>query len=443
MAIQVGDTIGDYQVVGLLGKGGMGRVYRVRSLLTEREEAMKVVATEVADNPELAERFLHEIKLHARLKHPHIASLLSAQRVGGLIVMILELVDGVSLDTLVRGGPIEPRLAARYVGEVLSALAYAHSMGIVHRDIKPANILLTRQGSVKLTDFGISRAVTDQHLTGAGMAVGSLWYMSPEQIRSAPVDARSDVYSLGISFYEMLTGRRPIQGDSEYAIMHAQLQQMPAPPAAVIAGLPVGLSEIVMKALAKDPAMRYQSAAEFQAALTSMGGPIPETIAMPAPAPTASSLTPAEIDRIARRLSASLGPIARRVAEDAARRFPTPAEVIAYLAEQIPEPADRAKFLATAGADSSIARPPVTNSAPSQPGTLPAAPSAASWEPALLDRLARQLAAYVGPLARIIVKKTARTASDERSLIAALAAEIASEPDRRKFLAEATNPRAF
>jgi serine/threonine-protein kinase len=275
------------------------------------------------------------------------------------------------------------------------------------------------------------------------MAVGSLWYMSPEQIRSATVDARSDVYSLGISFYEMLTGRRPIQGDSEYAIMHAQLQQMPAPPAAVIAGLPVGLSEIVMKALAKDPAMRYQSAAEFQAALTSMGGPIPETIAMPAPAPTASSLTPAEIDRIARRLSASLGPIARRVAEDAARRFPTPAEVIAYLAEQIPEPADRAKFLATAGADSSIARPPVTNSAPSQPGTLPAAPSAASWEPALLDRLARQLAAYVGPLARIIVKKTARTASDERSLIAALAAEIASEPDRRKFLAEATNPRAF
>jgi serine/threonine-protein kinase len=441
MAIQVGDSIGDYQVVGLLGKGGMGRVYRVRSLLTEREEAMKVVASDVAENPELAERFLHEIKLHARLKHPHIASLLSAQRVGGLIVMILELVDGVSLDTLVRAGPIPPRLALCYAGEVLSALAYAHSMGIVHRDIKPANILLTRQGSVKLTDFGISRAATDQHLTGAGMAVGSLWYMSPEQIRSAPVDARSDVYSLGISLYEMLTGRRPIQGDSEYAIMNAQLQQMPAPPAAVIAGLPVGLSEIVMKALAKDPAMRYQSATEFQAALTNLGGSLPETVAMPATA-TASSLTPAEIDRVARRLSASLGPIARRVAEDAARRFPTPAEVVAYLAEQIPDAAERAKFLATAGADTGSAsgiRPPITHSAPSQPGT----PSAANWEPALLDRLAGQLAAYVGPLARIIVKKAAKTASDEPSLIAALAAEIASDSDRRKFFAEAANPRAF
>jgi serine/threonine-protein kinase len=273
------------------------------------------------------------------------------------------------------------------------------------------------------------------------MAVGSLWYMSPEQIRSAPVDARSDVYSLGISLYEMLTGRRPIQGDSEYAIMNAQLQQMPAPPAAVIAGLPVGLSEIVMKALAKDPAMRYQSATEFQAALTNLGGSLPETVAMPATA-TASSLTPAEIDRVARRLSASLGPIARRVAEDAARRFPTPAEVVAYLAEQIPDAAERAKFLATAGADTGSAsgiRPPITHSAPSQPGT----PSAANWEPALLDRLAGQLAAYVGPLARIIVKKAAKTASDEPSLIAALAAEIASDSDRRKFFAEAANPRAF
>jgi len=439
MAIQVGDTIGDYQVIGLLGKGGMGRVYRVRSLLTDREEAMKVVASEVADNPELAERFLHEIKLHARLEHPHIASLLSAQRVGGLIVMILELVDGVSLDTLVRSGPIPPRLAVCYVGEVLSALSYAHSMGIVHRDIKPANILLTRQGSVKLTDFGISRAVTDQHLTGAGMAVGSLSYMSPEQIRSAPVDARSDVYSLGISFYEMLTGRRPIQGDSEYAIMNAQLQLMPPPPAAVIAGLPAGLSDIVMKALAKDPAMRYQSAAEFQAALTNLGGPLPETITTVTATPTTAGLTPAEIDRIARRLSPSMGPIARRVAEDAARRFSTLAEVVAYLGEQIPDAAERARFLAAAGADrdnaSGIARPPATSSAP------PAAPP--GWEPALLDRLASQLAAYVGPLAKIIVKKAARTAADEPSLIAALATEIASDTDRRKFVAAATNHRAF
>ncbi|MGP8247121.1 MAG: serine/threonine-protein kinase [Bryobacteraceae bacterium] len=174
MAIQVGDTIGDYQVIGLLGKGGMGRVYRVRSLLTEREEAMKVVASEVAENPELAERFLHEIKVHARLEHPHIASLHSAHRVGDRIVMLLELVDGVSLDTLVRGGPIQPRLAVCYVREVLSALSHAHSMGIVHRDIKPANILLAREGSVKLTGFGISRPATDRRLTATGLAVGSL-----------------------------------------------------------------------------------------------------------------------------------------------------------------------------------------------------------------------------------------------------------------------------
>jgi len=251
------------------------------------------------------------------------------------------------------------------------------------------------------------------------------------------------VYSLGVSLYEMLTGRRPIQGDSEYAIMNAQLQQMPPPPAAVVAGLPAGLSELVMKALAKDPAMRYQSAAEFQAALAALDGPLPETVAIAPRTPTASSLTPAEIDRIARKLSTSLGPIARRVAEDAARRYATGAEVVAYLAQQIPDAAERARFLAAATADSGFSRPPGTTPAPSQAAIPSAAPSAASWEPALLNRLASQLAAYVGPLARILVKKAAKTAPDEPSLIAALATEIASGEDRRKFVAAATNPRAF
>jgi serine/threonine-protein kinase len=443
VAIQVGDTVGDYQVIGLLGRGGMGRVYRVRSLLTDREEAMKVVAPDVADKPELAERFLHEIKLHARLEHPHIASLLSAQRAGDLIVMILELVDGVSLETVVRSGPLDPRLAVRYVGEVLSALTYAHSMGIVHRDIKPANILLNRQGSVKLTDFGISRAAADTHLTGTGIAVGSIWYMSPEQIRSLPVDARSDLYSLGISFYEMLTGQRPIQGDSDYAIMNAQLLTVPPPPSAVIGGLPAGLSEIVMKALAKEPAMRFQSAAEFQSALSSLGPQLPETV-MPAPQPPQPALTPAEIEQLARRLSTSMGPIARRVTEDASRRFPNMAELVAHLAGQIPDPAERAAFLATANTDLANARPaskPTIALTSPMPVTQPA--TAQGWEPALLDRLASQLAAYVGPLARILVKKAAKTAPDERSLIAALAAEIGSDADRRKFVAAATTPRAF
>src|ERR1035441_3274685 len=141
MAIQIGDIVGDYRVTGILGRGGMGKVFRVRSLVTEREEAMKIVLSDLEENPALVDRFLREIKVHASLQHPNIAALHTALRIEGRLVMIMELVEGVSLEETLRHGPVEIAVAVDYVHQILTALAFAHARGVIHRDIKPANIL--------------------------------------------------------------------------------------------------------------------------------------------------------------------------------------------------------------------------------------------------------------------------------------------------------------
>jgi serine/threonine-protein kinase len=424
MGIQIGDTVGDYQVVGVLGKGGMGKVFRVRSLLSDREEAMKVISPDVDDNPELADRFLHEIKVHASLDHPNIAAMHTALRSHGRIVMILELVEGVGLDERIRQGPLDTGSAVHYTGQVLSALAFAHLRGVIHRDIKPANILITAKGLVKLTDFGIARAGADQKLTHTGFALGSLPYMSPEQIRTGPVDARSDIYSLGITLYEMVTGRRPIQGDSEYALMNAQLVEIPVPPADLQPALPRALSDLIMKALAKEPERRFQSALEFQAALQALRGSAPSSPAITsAPAPT-SAIPQSELARVESKLVRVLGPIARRLVSDAGRLYSTVPEMCRKLAEQIPEPREREAFLKSCLEDTRAAQTP----------SATAVPTSQAWDAAVLDGLAKALAPYIGPIAKVVVKNAARKARSPEELYDALAAEIPSDADRRRFL---------
>jgi len=272
MSFQIGDKVGDYQIIGILGAGGMGRVYKVKNLISDRIDAMKVLLPDLANEPDLADRFLREIKVLASLNHPNIAGLHTAFRLENQLLMIMEFVQGVSLEDKLKGGAFPVRDAIDYASQVLSALGYAHSQGVIHRDIKPANMMLTPENVVKLMDFGIAKSKTDRKLTMTGTTMGSLYYMPPEQVQGTNLDARSDLYSLGVSLYEMVTGSRPFRGQSDYDLMVAQLQKAPLPPIDIQPELPKALNDIIMISLEKDPAKRFQSAEAFRFSLQSVQG---------------------------------------------------------------------------------------------------------------------------------------------------------------------------
>jgi len=258
---------GDYEVLGVLGAGGMGKVYKVRNVLSDRIEAMKVLLPNLADQKELAERFQREIKVLASLNHPNIAALRTALTVDNQLVMIMEYVEGTTLAAHLEQETISWADTLNYMDQVLTALSYAHKQNVIHRDIKPANMMLTPSGVIKLMDFGIARSGSELGLTVTGTTLGSLAYMSPEQVKCEPIDARSDLYSVGVSLYEMVTGQKPFKGDSNFSIMQAQLQQPPRPPIEVNADLPESLNEIILMAMSKEPARRFQSADAFRNAL--------------------------------------------------------------------------------------------------------------------------------------------------------------------------------
>lgn len=417
MGIQIGDIFGDYQVTGILGRGGMGKVYRVKNLITDREEAMKVVLADRSDDPNLADRFLREIKVHASLRHPHIAALQTALRIEDRLVMILELVEGASLEDMIRNGPIESRAAVDYFAQVLSALGYAHERGVIHRDIKPANILIAAGGVAKLTDFGIARASGMGRLTGTGLAIGTMAYMSPEQVRGEQADARSDIYSLGLTFYEAVTGQRAIDGDNVMALLSAQRSMIPPEPTAVSSFVPAAVSAAIMRSLAKEPERRYQTALEFQSALRDLRQPH-GTAGSSAGGSTVSMADLADLES---RLSRAIGPISKRLVADAARRYGSIGEIRRVLAAEIQDPRQREKFLDTAAQ---------TTTAQARTPTAPT-----EFDTVTLDRLTRALAPHVGPIAKVLVGRAASKARDLTELENSLAAEVAGEDDRRRFLA--------
>src|SRR5580704_5214861 len=265
-----GQHIGDYEILSILGMGGMGKVYKVRNVISDRVEAMKILLPDLTSNQGLADRFLREIRLLATLNHPNIAALRTALTYENQLVMIMEFVEGETLANRIARAPISTADAVNYSDQILSALSYAHKQNIIHRDIKPANMMLTPAGVVKLMDFGIARSSSDHAITNTGTTIGSLNYMPPEQVRGESADARSDIYSYGVSLYELLTGQLPFKGDSHYSLMTAHLKELPAAPITLRADLPAELNEIIMIAMAKDPAERFQSADAFCAALKSV-----------------------------------------------------------------------------------------------------------------------------------------------------------------------------
>jgi len=287
MSEETTKRIGDYEILGVLGSGGMGKVFKVRNVISDRIEAMKILLPDLAGRQDLADRFLREIKLLAGLNHPNIAALRTALTLNNQLVMVMEYVEGTTLAERLEQSPLSAADAVNYIDQVLGALSYAHRQKVIHRDIKPANMMLTPEGVVKLMDFGIARSGTDRGLTMTGTTMGSLYYMSPEQVKGQATDARSDLYSLGVSLYEMVTGERPFRADSDYSLMAAHLQQPPKPPIELRSDLPAALNDIILMAIAKDPAQRFQSADAFRNALNSAKGALPAALPANQNAPVA------------------------------------------------------------------------------------------------------------------------------------------------------------
>src|SRR2546429_5066203 len=256
-----------YVIKRKLGSGGMADVYLAEDQDLGRPAALKLVEDRHSSDEQFVERFRREAQSAAGLNHPNIVSIFDRGRAEGTYYIAMEYLDGRTLkELLVRNGPTPVPIAIDYARQIIGALSFAHRNGIIHRDIKPHNIVVGGDGRLKVTDFGIARSGTSQ-MTEVGSIVGTAQYLSPEQARGAPVDPRSDLYSLGVVLYELLTGTVPFSGDTPVEIAMKHLSTVPEPPSAHRAEIPRDLDYVVMRALAKDPAERYQSAEEMSADL--------------------------------------------------------------------------------------------------------------------------------------------------------------------------------
>ena len=359
MSFQAGQIVGEYQIVRALGQGGLGAVYEAVHLISQRAEAMKVMLPERTGAKELTERFRREIQLLASLTHPNIASLHNAFHFEDQLIMVMELVAGEDLRSRSRKAPVPLAMVLGYTTQILSALDYAHCRGVVHRDIKPANLMVSHAGLIKVLDFGIATTQGAADLTLAGAVIGSPLHMSPEQIRGEKATAQSDIYSLGVTLYELIAGQPPFSGATTYEVMMAHLNRLPVPLSQLRPDLPVSLANAIARAMQKEPAERFATAAEFLSALppqiTADAGPtavIPQATRMQ---PTITERTPRSItgstdrpaEQLVRHLATFIGPIAKVVVNRLANQYTDLDRLYAEAAKQIENEADRKKFLRT------------------------------------------------------------------------------------------------
>jgi beta-lactam-binding protein with PASTA domain/tRNA A-37 threonylcarbamoyl transferase component Bud32 len=261
--------MGRYELTHLVARGGMAQVYRAVDLQLDRPVALKVLFPELSVDKTFVERFRREAQAAANLSHPNIVPVFDWGEDDGVYFIVMEYVDGRSLSAVLRDPQkLPPNQIAQIGAGVAAALAFAHRHGVVHRDVKPGNILITPDGEVKVTDFGIARAMnTEESLTQTGAVMGTAAYFSPEQAEGKTVDARSDIYSLGVVLYEMAVGRPPFTGDSPVAVASKHVRDQPVLPRVANPACPAALEAVIMKAMAKDPASRYGSAEEMRADL--------------------------------------------------------------------------------------------------------------------------------------------------------------------------------
>ena len=263
--------VGRYELIGRIGEGGMAVVYKAKDRLLNRFVAVKILRPEFTKDAQFVDSFRKESQAAAGLQHPNIVSVYDVGHEGNIYFIVMELIDGMPLsEYIAQKAPMDYREVVRITKQVAQALSIAHKNNIIHRDIKPHNIMMTKSGIAKLGDFGIAKAISDSTLTETSKIIGSVHYFSPEQARGSYVDERSDIYSLGIIMYEMLTGRVPFDGDNpvQVALMHIN-NDVPRP-SLLVKGIPPSLEKIVMRATDKFQSNRYKSADEMLQDLNSV-----------------------------------------------------------------------------------------------------------------------------------------------------------------------------
>jgi serine/threonine-protein kinase len=259
---------GRYQVIEELGKGGMGRVYRVLDKKLNEEVVFKLIKPEIGLDKKTIERFSNELKLSRKIVHKNVARMFDLNEEKGTHHITMEYVRGEDLRRLIRKmGILSPGQAMPIARQVCEGLVEAHRLGVVHRDLKPSNIMIDEEGNARILDFGIARSLKEKGITGEGVIIGTPEYMSPEQVEGKDVDRRSDIYSLGVILYEMLTGRVPFEGDTPFTIGVKHKSEIPRNPRELNTQIPPDLGRLVIKCLEKDKAKRYQSAEELHADL--------------------------------------------------------------------------------------------------------------------------------------------------------------------------------
>jgi serine/threonine protein kinase len=277
-----GTMLGSYAILERVGGGGMATVYKAYQPTVDRFVALKVVRVDIAEQPEFRERFNREARTIARLEHRYILPIYDFGEAEGIPYLVMRYTDGGTLGDVIARGPLPPERAIHYISQVAEALAYTHARDIIHRDIKPANILLSADDHVLLTDFGIAKMVADTTaLTAAGMALGTPSYMAPEQVRSQPVDARTDIYALGIVLFECVVGKPPFVAETPWAVLDMHVRDPLPSPRAINPAVDMALEHAILKATNKNPGDRFQSAQEFAAALRA----IPQALAAPSATP--------------------------------------------------------------------------------------------------------------------------------------------------------------